>query len=200
MDRRWQMKMNAETDCESTARAGLYELYARILLREIDLNTLTLFHTADWMTCFSALEIEIPPVGEESVEALAVDYCRVFIGPKDFCPPYQSVWESGHLQSDVIDSMNEYLEVVSPVTSEGIKDHAGLQFEMMAQILRVEAVSDKDLGQLPRAFFHDHIVWSDRMFGLAASLAETDFYSGLLDAAQAFLASEKTTMQFGQDG
>lgn len=194
------MNMNAETDCEFTARAGLYELYARILLREIDLKTLTLFHTEDWMKCFSALEIEIPPVDEESVEALAVDYCRVFIGPKDFCPPYQSVWESGHLQSDVIDSMNEYLEVVSPVTSENIKDHAGLQFEMMAQILRVEAVSNESLSQLPRAFFHDHIVWSERMFGLAASLAETDFYSGLLDAAQAFLASEKTTMQFDQDG
>ena len=194
------MNMNAEIGCESTARAGLYELYARILLREIDLNTLTLFQTADWMNCFSALEIEIPPVNEESVEALAVDYCKVFIGPKDFCPPYQSVWETGHLQSDVIDSMNEYLQVVSPVTSENIKDHAGLQFEMMAQILREEAVSDESLSQLPLAFFRDHIVWSERMFGLAASLADTNFYSGLLEAGQAFLTSEKATMQFGQDG
>lgn len=193
------MNMNAETGCETIARAGLYELYARILLHEIDLNTLALFQTTDWMTCFSALQIEIPPVNEESVEALAVDYCKVFIGPKDFCPPYQSVWETGHLQSDVIDSMNEYLQVVSPVTTESIKDHAGLQFEMMAQILRVEAGSDESLRQLPRAFFHDHIAWSERMFGLAASLAETDFYSGLLEAAQAFLASEKTTMQFNQE-
>jgi len=194
------MNMNAEIGCEFTARAGLYELYARILLRELDLNTLALFHTADWMTCLSALEIDIPPVNDESVEALAVDYCKVFIGPKDFCPPYQSVWETGHLQSEVIDSMNEYLEIVSPVTTESFKDHAGLQFEMMAKIIRAEAVADESLSQLPRAFFHDHIAWSERMFGLAASLAETDFYSGLLEAAQAFLTSEKATMQIGQDG
>ena len=177
---------------EAFGRAGLYELYARLLLNEVDVEMLSLFHGPEWSICFRELGISIPPENAISIETLAVDYCNIFIGPKDFCPPYQSVWEAGHLQSDVVASMNDYLEVVSPVTTQNIKDHAGLQFEMMSQILRYESMPDAEPSTLSEAFFHEHIRWTERMFSLGTELAETEFYRGFLASAEVFIAVSYT--------
>ena len=185
---------------ESLGRAGLYELYARLLLREVDLEMLSLLHAPEWKNCLNELGINIPPLDEDSVEMLAVDYCKIFIGPKDFCPPYQSVWEDGHLESDVVASMNEYLAVVSPVNNQNIKDHAGCQFEMISKILRYEAMSEGVTSTLPCAFFQDHIVWTERMFSLGVALAETEFYSDFLASAKVFIASEKSNFELDFNG
>ena len=182
---------------EAFGRAGLYELYARLLLNEVDVEMLSLFHGPEWSICFRELGISIPPENAISIETLAVDYCNIFIGPKDFCPPYQSVWEAGHLQSEVVASMNDYLEVVSPVTTQNIKDHAGLQFEMMSQILRYESMTDAEPSTLSEAFFHEHIRWTERMFSLGTELAETEFYRGFLASAEVFIDSEKSNYQLG---
>ena len=182
---------------EAFGRAGLYELYARLLLNEVDVEMLSLFLGPEWSICFRELGISIPPENAISIETLAVDYCNIFIGPKDFCPPYQSVWEAGHLQSEVVASMNDYLEVVSPVTTQNIKDHAGLQFEMMSQILRYESMPDAEPSTLSEAFFHEHIRWTERMFSLGTELAETEFYRGFLASAEGFIDSEKSNYQLG---
>ena len=186
------MQLPQNISNEAVARAGLYELYARLLLNEVDLEMLSLFHRPEWGSCFRELGINIPPGNAMSVETLAVDYCNIFIGPKDFCPPYQSVWEDGHLQSEVVASMNDYLEVVSPVTTQNIKDHAGLQLEMMSQILRYESRPDTAPSTLSVAFFHDHIGWTERMFSLGIELAKTEFYGDFLSSAEVFIASEKS--------
>tara|TARA_B100001741_G_C16323369_1_gene491487 strand:+ start:95 stop:679 length:585 start_codon:yes stop_codon:yes gene_type:complete len=186
------MQLPQNISNEAVARAGLYELYARLLLNEVDLEMLSLFHRPEWGSCFHELGINIPPGNAMSVETLAVDYCNIFIGPKDFCPPYQSVWEDGHLQSEVVASMNDYLEVVSPVTTQNIKDHAGLQLEMMSQILRYESQPDTEPSTLSVAFFHDHIGWTERMFSLGIELAKTEFYGDFLSSAEVFIASEKS--------
>ena len=186
------MNVLADAKQELAGRAGVYELFAHLLLNEVDSKTLSLFHDEQWLGCWKDLEIEITAVSEAGIETLAVDYCRIFIGPKDFCPPYQSVWQDGHMQSDVITSMNEYVEVVSSVAAQNIKDHAGVQFKMMSQILQFEAASVEPPSTLARAFFVDHIVWTEPMFSLASTLAGTDFYSSVLESGKEFIAAEKT--------
>lgn len=42
------------------------------------------------------------------------------------------------------------------------------------------------------AFFVDHIAWTEPMFSLASTLAETDFYSTVLESGKEFVASEKS--------
>ena len=186
------MNVLADVKRELAGRAGVYELFAHLLLNEVDSKILSLFHDEQWLRCWQDLEIEIPAVSEAGIEMLAVDYCRIFIGPKDFCPPYQSVWEDGHMQSDVITSMNEYVEIVSSGASQNIKDHAGVQFKMMSQILQFEAASDEPPSTLAHAFFVDHIAWTEPMFSLASTLAETDFYSTVLESGKEFVTSEKS--------
>lgn len=177
-----------ELDAEN--RAGLYELFARILLVEFDADTLKLFHSEEWLPVLSSLKIEPPKPTPESIEDLAIDYCKIFIGPKNFAPPYQSVWESGQMQSTVIGSMNEYREIVKPITEMSIHDHAGLQFEMMALMLRFQAEKPSESFGLPESFFRNHIAWTLRLFRKAITLSETSFYKQFLESMLQFIQLE----------
>ena len=62
----------------------------------------------------------------------------------------------------------------------------------MSQILQFEAASDEPPSTLAHAFFVDHIAWTEPMFSLASTLAETDFYSTVLESGKEFVASEKS--------
>lgn len=184
---------------ETLARAGIYELYSRVLLKELDRGALTKFNSEEWATALGDLRVTVPDSDERTVEDLAIDYCRIFIGPKDFCPPYQSVWESGQLQSHVVDSMNDYLESVTPRTKMGIKDHAGLQYEMMALILQFEAADPDQSFGLSSSFFRNHIAWSEELLRRASSIAQTDFYRLLLGSVVQFIQLEKEIYLEQQD-
>jgi TorA maturation chaperone TorD len=177
-----------ETDAEN--RAGLYELFARILLKEFDAETLDLFRSEEWSPVLASLEIDPPVTNPEFIEDLAIDYCKIFIGPKDFAPPFQSVWESGNMQGTVMGSINEYREIVKPLTEMSIHDHAGLQFEMMALMLRFQAENPSESFGLPVSFFRNHIAWTHRLFRKAINLSETTFYQQLLESMLQFIELE----------
>ncbi|MEC9094227.1 MAG: molecular chaperone TorD family protein [Planctomycetota bacterium] len=173
------------------ARAGLYGFYSGVLLSEFDPQTLETLQAADWQETLAALGIEPPTGDEQTCEEFAVDYCKIFVGPQNFCPPYQSIWESGRFQSHVINSMNDFLEVVQTNSRPEIKDHAGHQFELMAIILHHEAGSVDPALDLSKAFFRNHVFWTGQMFSRAAGLAETRFYRDLLLAGEQFIQMEK---------
>lgn len=171
-------------------RAGCYELFSRFLIQEVDAATLDLLHTQRWARELAELSIRVPESTEQNREDLAVDYCRIFIGPKDFCPPYQSVWENGQFQGQVVTSMSEFLDVIQPLTSMSTKDHVGLQFEIMSQILRYQEKTAGESFGLPENFFRSHVAWAKKMLPKAINLAETDFYRDLLSCCRDFVDDE----------
>ena len=183
------MAIRVDDASDLKARAGLYELYSRLLLEELDLETLQLFQQERWKDALRQIEVHPPEPNPESVEILAIDYCSVFIGPKDYCPPYQSVWQSGQLQGQVVDSMRDFLEVVQTVSRPPIEDHAGLQFEVMAQVLQHE--SEFGSQGLADSFFRNHVSWTEAMLGRASAMAETGFYQTVLLSAARFIGCEK---------
>lgn len=180
----------AQEQDELLARAGLYSFFSGVLLREFDRNTLESIGQAEWKSALECLEIECPGSDDHLIEELAVDYCRIFVGPQGACVPCQSVWEDGQYQSRVIESMSEFLDVVTPEGECAIRDHAGLQFEMMARMLCFEASRPNESYGLSEEFFKKHIAWTERMFGKAANIATTDFYRDLLEAGKQFVQSE----------
>lgn len=185
--------MEAETTPrnDSLSRAGLYEFFSRVLLIELDVETIRVYQDEELRETLKSLGIIVPAeADDDTVEDLAIDYCKILIGPKDFCPPFQSVWESGHMQSYVVDSMDEYLQVVQPVSDQSIKDHAGLQMELMSLILRYEADHDGQSEGLAQSFYRNHIAWMDKLFRRAAGLADTDFYKTVFQSAAKFIALE----------
>ncbi len=181
---------------EILARSGLYELFSRVLLTELDVNTITLFQADNWQAALQRLGITIPEPTDDNIELLAIDYCHIFVGPKNFCPPFQSVWQTGQLQSLVIDSMNEFLKVIKPKSTVQIKDHAGVQLEMMALVLQNQDATNECEG-LAEAFFSRHLSWTENLFSKAARLAETNFYQSILDTGADFISAEKSLV-FGQ--
>lgn len=181
---------NESLEVDAENRAGLYELFSRILLKEFDAETLDLFQSEDWSSVLASLEIEPPVSTTDTIEVLAIDYCKIFIGPKNFAPPFQSVWESGQMQGVVMGSINEYREIVTPPTEMSIHDHAGLQFEMMALMLRFQADNPDESFGLPESFFRNHIVWTQRFLRKAIALSETTFYQQFLASMLQFIQME----------
>lgn len=182
-------KLGESENEELFSRVGLYEFYSKVFLREFSLEQLKLFHCEPWNSTFSELGISLPVATEDSVEDLAVDYCQIFIGPKEHVPPIQSVWQSGQLQSSISESMNSYLEFVTPTEETSIKDHFGVQLEIMSMILRA-SIENEHLRIEAEQFLEQHLRWSIPMIHRAAEKAETKFYQSVLSSALKFIEME----------
>ena len=180
---------------EIANRAGIYEFLARIIVSEMDLGFLTLMQQVEFSGALANLAISAPEATEPSIELLAIDYCRIFIGPTDQVPPFQSVWADQQLHGDCTTSMSEYLEItgISPGDSM-MNDHFGLQLMVLSRILLASSQSEqpKEYEPLAAAFFIEHIRWAKPMLRAAAERAERDFYKSVCTAAAEFIAEEET--------
>jgi TorA maturation chaperone TorD len=73
---------------EATARRDLYALTARLFMAEVDV---ALYRALAVQDALGLIDVELSAMGEEqALEALAVEFCRLFIGPQPLCVPYAS--------------------------------------------------------------------------------------------------------------
>jgi TorA maturation chaperone TorD len=173
------------------SRAGIYELLARLILKELDEDTLKLFKSPGWKRLFNLCDIHPPEPTEALVESLAIDYCRVFIGPNQHCPPYQSVWNSGQLASELMDSMSQFQDFIKPRSESSIKDHFGIQLEMMAFILVFQNQNPQERGSnLAKHFFNSHVQWGQRLMAAATKRSDCEFYQKTFNMAAKWIAHE----------
>ncbi len=193
------------------ARGSLYSFLARVFLEEPDQSLLALM-TREPMSSelarFGFEKISSEGLGDLR-ESLACDYCRIFIGPKNHVPPYQSVCQSGLLQGRSVGSMEEYLKYVNAPRVEGLMaDHFGFQLQVMATILGSSAAVGSSAGveeeggartvareraieELASSFFRDHLAWGASMIPRASQRATTGFYQAVFGLALGFLESEQ---------
>lgn len=182
---------------ERHERAAVYAFAAKLFLRELDQSTW------NWLRrhqeSLPGLELgERDGRAQAPLDELAIDYCRIFVGPRDHVPPFQSVCQSGLLQSRAADSMKRYLQIVSVSDqAEAMVDHFGLQLQLMGTILdgSVEDGDLESLGELARSFFRDHLVWSNAMLNRARQRAATDFYRSLIDWTLQFIKVEREVFE-----
>jgi TorA maturation chaperone TorD len=75
---------------DATAKRDLYALLARLFACEVDLVLYRQLRTAEGtgLPWFEPALLGLSDV--HAVEALAVEYCRLFVGPQPLCPPYAS--------------------------------------------------------------------------------------------------------------
>lgn len=188
----------ARKTCElepTLARAGVYGFFSGVLLREFNEYSLAELKSPRWRKALLEHGIDLPDT-PELMEELAIDYCRIFIGPGKFCPPIQSVWTNGQFQGHVVDSMREFLDIVSVDHDCPVKDHAGLQMEVMAKILEFKSSHSNQSNGLAECFYRSHIGWTQSMLNRAAELAVTDLYRGLMTAAVDFIQQENKRYDF----
>jgi TorA maturation chaperone TorD len=194
---------------ETSALSGTYRLLARLWLREADEMLLTALREPPMCDLFEQAG-GLPPQAE--VDALAVDFCQLFVGPSGHLPPYQSVWQSGQFQSQAIHSMRDFADLVeydfaSPPHAT-LPDHLGLQLDVMGSILeRVsnvlaekfaieseQAASSDHLVaavEVAQTFFQRHLTWPEPLLSAAAPRATTNFYRSAISLTREFLESER---------
>ena len=135
-----------------------------------------------------------------AIEQLEVDYCQIFVGPKNHLPPFQSVWQTGQLSGKPIDSMRQLVDIsgydIDNSPTGTMLDHLGLQLDVMGHILAQLAMSSPesdrwtDISRLANHFFATHLQWPKKLVATASTRATTDFYRSAILMTGGFLNSE----------
>lgn len=183
---------------ELTARSQVYRSLASLYQREVDDQQVQELQTEPLMSAWKSVGGVVPKVSD--VEDLAIDFCQIFLGPKNHLPPYQSVWESGQFCADASKSMREYIEITryqADGVENGMFDHLAIQLDLMAHILeQIHDVASSDpafetLQSVPQRFLAEHLQWPKDLLRLMEKQAETAFYRSLARVTQDFLTSER---------
>ena len=188
-------------------RAAVYRLLARIWRRELDEQTLAELASGPLRDAFRAAGGSPPETTEAGeLDALAIDYCRVFLGPASHLPPYQSVWSEGQFQGAAVASLQRYVELfpAGRWDSVAMLDHLGIELEIMAclleQLTSVSAWPDEPseefetaMLEIARSFFRDHLSWPQPLCAAVRQRAQTAFYRTMAEMTDGFLATERQT-------
>ena len=171
--------------------AAVYSLLGRLWLEELDLPLLEALSEDGLKQAFEALGGTIPEnVDAQTVEALAVDYCQLVIGPKGHVSPVQSVWENQKLQDEAAGSMSQYMKCVPGFEpSSNLLDHIGVQLQLMGELFQ-RAVDEQQrelVDDIANDFFEKHLSWPAPFFAAVAEKAQTEFYGGLANLTANFL-------------
>ena len=184
------------------SRSGLYHLLSRLWIREVDEKLLRQLLSSPLCESFTEAGGILPTSQNvsESVEQLAIEYCRLFVGPTDHLPPYQSVWQEGQFQGSMIGSMENFCAALGYDTSllggSIMKDHLGIQLDVMGHILDLvsqrthEDEFQHSLLVFAQTFYQTHLTWATKLFDAASQKTTTDFYRSVVLLTQHFLASE----------
>ncbi len=141
---------------------------------------------------------EVPaPSGNEElnrvIEELAIDYCRLLIGPKGHLSPVESVWTTDQFQSASVSAMQSFFEVLPgyhpPIS---FHDHIGVQLDFVGNLLVAAGQSQEVAGFEPvLAFCESRLQWADDLLRGINALAQTVFYRGLATATGRWVADVK---------
>ena len=168
------------------ALSGVYRLLGRLWLREVDQPLLNELASPPFASEFSTNG------ANESLQDLSIDYCQLFIGPKDHLPPYQSVWQTGQFQSSTVVSMTDFVEVVGyQPPDDAMFDHLGIQLDVMAHICSTSTATETT--EIFEAFFMRHLTWPTEFLQKAQTRAQTDFYRSVIRLTGEFLQSQRAT-------
>jgi TorA maturation chaperone TorD len=195
--------LTISTDADFSAAASTFELLARSWILELDRGLVAALNGDEIGSAFSALGGHLPVLSEHSidavVEALAIEYCQCFLGPKGHLPPHQSVVASSRFQGDCVESMGQFVDIIGipagVYQEQQLLDHAGIQLAMLAKIYRSLSIASetedidslKSLQDLRQEFFNQHLSWLIDYCVVAEQKTTSKFYRGVFRVTKAAL-------------
>ncbi|MEW6732524.1 MAG: molecular chaperone TorD family protein [Acidobacteriota bacterium] len=205
----WQTESQEESIAIAHGRECCYQLLSRIFQREIDLELICSLINGSANPIALTLGLEpylLTKLGDEAsiLDALAVDYCQLFIGPVGHHPPCQSIW-TGEPQlwgqtTVEVNNLLRRLRLRIPDSSTDQPDHIWVIFSLMAHLADTEAtaLTHNDhslvtaLRELERHCLQRHIVgWVNRLCKWMEIAAKELFYKRLAASTISFISSEK---------
>lgn len=216
------MTTTADLRAIADSRATLYKLLSRLYLEEVDAETLKALCALRFENAPEAIaapaarlrarcEAMTDDTLRADLEALAVDYARIFLGAGvaegDAAVPYESVYTSPQrlLMQNAWESVRRaYLERGIAVKPRiGLyEDHLGIELGFMASLAAQDGSAETTEALLEElrfeeAFLRDHLLdWVPR---LAADVRRitgtTGFYQDAADLTEAWLALDAETLR-----
>ena len=185
----------------ASARSNTYNLIARHWLLEVDQDLLQRLLAPPLHGPFVQAGGILPSDAcEQTVEQLAMEFCRLFIGPAGHLPPYQSVWETGQLQGTTIASMQRFINIAGydceSMPGRAMLDHFGVQLAVMGHILEQVAHGQFDsaaieaIQEFANSYLARHLRWPVELLIAASNQAKTDFYRSMIVITSEFLECE----------
>jgi TorA maturation chaperone TorD len=185
---------------ERQSLSAVFDLLAVCWSRELERDELGNLAESELAPFWRALGGWLPPsaasVDADLIEALAVDYCQLLVGPRDQIPPVQSVWAAGSYGSDPSQSMQTFIDALPGFTPcSTIVDHFAVQLQFAARLFShsredLDETSRRHFDELANRFFQRHLQWPERFVQLIATEAETPFYQGLAAVTGKLLFSQ----------
>lgn len=172
----------------STERAAVYDVLAGLWRDEPSDELMSLLSQTAGDSIPTAW-MELAENAGADCDDLAVEFTRLFIGPKEHLPPFQSVWQERQLEGEAAASMRKYGEVIG---IERADDHLSTQLHAMSQILGEVggAGPDTKLASLAVAFGRDHLTWPQEFLAAVERRTGSPFYRSLAKTTREFLAGE----------
>lgn len=182
-----------ETECA----AGVYALFARLWMREVDEAFRREMFREPLAPALERVGLFLPM---ESNEELAIEYCRLFIGPKNALLPMQSVWQKTQLESQLATSVEKFAELIGYVLpTSSFWDHLGVQLDLMSHLVRATASENQAengfevAGEVADVFFRRHLSWAAPLLLATSQRAQVPLYRSLAQATQQFLRLEASS-------
>ncbi len=190
-------------------RRDLYSFAAHLFAAEVTsslyrrLTSGAFEPTADARTLVF-VEPELRALDEDrAVEELAIDYCRLFVGPRAMCPPYASVYRGeallgGRAEARLDAFMREHgLGVSGQAARIASEDHAAIQLAVLSSLYErvVEVRGRTDQRDIHLAtigeFIGAHVLpWMPVFLGDVSNCAERALYSSLAQVVTGLLDGE----------
>ena len=185
--------------------AMVYRLLGRFFSSELDEATWSLLLEPPTFEVLRELGIQPPErlAGssvEEQLEDLAIDFCQLFVGPKDHLIPVHSVWSEGRYDASAAQSLSQFLAAIGvrdPRQDSAMPvDHLGNQLTLMSQLLerQAEGINGEDnetpWDQIAQQFSERFLRWPGPLLKQMESKAESEFYQSLAGVTYRFLEAE----------
>jgi TorA maturation chaperone TorD len=175
------------------ARRDIYALTARLFAAEVDV---ALYRALLAQDPLGLLEAELRRMSEaQALETLAVEFCRLFIGPQPLCVPYASAQRGdallgGRARTRLEDFMHrvgfvydaDALRLASP-------DHLAVELAVLAHLYALE-----ETAPAVRAFLQEHMLpWVPTYCAHVAAVATLSLYRTAAQLVRTLLEDEIST-------
>ncbi|RVX39798.1 TorA maturation chaperone TorD [Nonomuraea polychroma] len=193
---------------ELSARRNLYELASRILSREIDPPLYRALQTAETeLTDESSGAMLISPHleqgGEEhALEALCVEFCRLFIGPHALCPPYESIQRGEAMlggRAERAFTHFLYRHGLQPAVPQDLPilatDHLSVQLAVLSHLhdRTLRSGSTPETRHIVEELLNEHVLpWAPAYLDTIRSATDLNPYQLIAEVTAQFLRTEQS--------
>jgi TorA maturation chaperone TorD len=217
------MKKNADSAAmteHAMQRGNIYGFLARVYRKELTSEMLDQLKDSSFTEVFSDMDVKLgdeffSQPADELLEALAIEYTRLFLGPGKHISPHESIhyerddgdWGTHWGASTVeVKKFVESLGLKYKETDKSIPDHISVELEIMQKVIAREEEAwgknsrDEALHfiKIEKMFLEDHLVkWVPQFCDKVISSAKLSFYREIAKLTKSFIEFEKDAINKG---